>query len=140
MINKSWSPHDIGNIKSQVEDLKVKVKPNMPVDEIIRMQLELLILASSLTETISSARFYEAKSIGDKNRAYTNAFLLAEGSDRKRDTEAKRNPEYRVAENKSQEAEVYRKLLEDTKQDFLLIHYSLRAMLKDRTEDRKWEM
>lgn len=139
MIDKNWSPRDITNLQTQVTDLKVQVKADMPADEIIRMQLEVLLFASGLTQTINQARFYEAKMTSERNREFTRAFLSTIGSDRKRDAEAKSNPDVRVAESKAHEAEVYRKLLEDTKQDFLLIHYSLRAMLKDKTEEKRWD-
>ena len=98
------------------------------------------MFAPGRTWTVKEARLYEARCVGEKNRAYTDAFLTAEGSDRKRDAEAKKAAKVRIAEAKSQEAEVYRKLLEDVKQDFLLIHYSLRAMLRDKTEEKKWDV
>ena len=140
MLSPNWSPDKIGDLQKQVQDLKVKVKPGLPVDEIVRMQLEVLMFASGLTWTINEARFYEARCIGEMKRAYTDAFLTADGSDRKRDAEAKKAGKVRLAEAKSQEAEVYRKLLEDVKQDFLLIHYSLRAMLRDKTEEKRWDV
>jgi hypothetical protein len=138
-INRDWHPKEVAGLKDQVEQLKIKIKADLPVEEIVRMQLETLLFASSLTWPVNQARFYEAKMASDKNRAFTKAFLLAVGSDRKRDADAKADGDVRVAEAKAHEAEVYRKLIEDTKQDFIAIHYALRAMLKDRTEDRRWE-
>jgi len=139
MIDREWTPKEVAGLKDQVAKLKIKIKADLPVDEIIRMQLEVLMFASDLTWPINQARFYEAKMASDKNRAFTRAFLTTTGSDRKRDAEAKADGDVRVAEAKAHEGEVYRKLLEDTKEDFLKIHYALRAMLKDKTEDRKWE-
>ena len=138
-INREWTPKEVAGLKDEVEQLKIKIKADLPVEEIVRMQLETLLFASSLTWPVNQARFYEAKMASDKNRAFTKAFLLAVGSDRKRDADAKADGDVRVAEAKAHEAEVYRKLIEDTKQDFIAIHYALRAMLKDRTEDRRWE-
>lgn len=138
-IDREWTPKEVAGLKDQVEQLKIKIKADLPVEEIVRMQLETLLFASSLTWPVNQARFYEAKMASDKNRAFTKAFLLAVGSDRKRDADAKADGDVRVAEAKAHEAEVYRKLIEDTKQDFIAIHYALRAMLKDRTEDRRWE-
>lgn len=135
---KNWSPKDLSDLQTQVADLKILIKADMPSDEIIRMQLEVLLFATNLTQTINQARFYEAKMASDRNREFTKAFLTTIGSDRKRDAEAKANPDVRVAESKAHEAEVYRKLLEDVKQDFIAIHYALRAMLKDRTEEKKF--
>ena len=138
-IDREWTPKEVAGLKDEVEQLKIKIKADLPVEEIVRMQLETLLFASSLTWPVNQARFYEAKMASDKNRAFTKAFLLAVGSDRKRDADAKADGDVRVAEAKAHEAEVYRKLIEDTKQDFIAIHYALRAMLKDRTEDRRWE-
>ena len=139
MIDREWTPKDLGDIKEQADKLKIKIRPDMPVDEITRMQLEVLAFATGLTWPINQSRFYEAKMSRDKNRAYTQAFLSVEGSDRKRDAEAKMSGDVRMAEVKAHEAEVYRKLLEDMKEDFLKLHYSLRAMLKDKTEERRYE-
>ena len=139
MIDREWTPKEVAGLKDQVTELKVKIKADLPADEIMRMQLEVLLFASSLTWPINQSRFYEAKMSSDRNRAFTTAFLLATGSDRKRDADAKADGDVRVAEAKAHEAEVYRKLLEDTKEDFLKIHYALRAMLKEKTEDRRWE-
>ena len=138
-INREWSPKEVAGLKDEVEQLKIKIRADLTSDEIVKMQLETLLFASSLTWPVNQARFYEAKMSSDKNRAFTKAFLMAVGSDRKRDADAKADGDVRVAEAKAHEAEVYRKLLEDTKQDFIAIHYALRATLKDRTEDRKWE-
>jgi hypothetical protein len=138
MLNPNWAPTDLKDIQSEVAKLRVQVKSDLPVDEVIRMQLEVLMFASGLTQTVNEARWYEAKCVGESKRAYTDAFLLSEGSDRKRDAEAKKAGPVRIAEAKSQEAEVYRKLLEDTKQDFIAIHYALRAMLRDKTEEKKY--
>lgn len=138
MLNKNWSVKDVGSLQTQIADLKVQIKADIPLDEAIRMQLEVLLFATSLTETINHARFYEAKMSAERNREFTKAFLSTIGSDRKRDAEAKASPDVRVAESKAYEAEVYRKLLEDIKADFLLIHYSLRAILRDKTEEKRW--
>lgn len=138
MIDREWTPKEVSGLKAQIDALKIRVKPDMPVDEIVRMQLEVLMYASSLTWPINQSRFYEAKMGSDKNRAFTKAFLMAVGSDRKRDADAKADGDVRVAEAKAHEAEVYRKLLEDTKQDFIAIHYALRSMLKDKTEEKKF--
>lgn len=140
MIDREWTPRDLGDdFKRKIDALKFKIKADMPADEIVRMQLEVLMYASSLTWPINQARFYEAKMGSDKNRAFTKAFLMAVGSDRKRDADAKADGDVRVAEAKAHEAEVYRRLLEDTKADFIAIHYSLRAMLKEKGDDRRWE-
>lgn len=139
LIDREWTPKEVVDLKSQVDKLKIQIKADLPADEIIRMQLEVLLFASSLTWPVNQARFYEAKMQSDRNRAFTTAFLTTIGSDRKRDAEAKAAGEVRVAEAKAHEGEVYRKLLEDTKEDFLKIHYALRAMLKDRVEERKWD-
>lgn len=139
MIDREWTPKEVAGLKDEVDKLKIKIKADLPVDEIVRMQLEVLMFASSLTWPINQARFYEAKMASDKNRAFTKAFLMAVGSDRKRDADAKADGDVRVAEAKAHEGEVYRKLLEDTKEDFLKIHYALRAMLKDKTEEKRWE-
>ena len=120
-----------------MDELKIKVKPDMLVDDIIRMQLEVIQFASDLTWTIANARFYEAKLIGEAKGEYTRAFLTAEGSDRKRDAEAKANSKVRIAESKAFEAEVTRKLLEDTKADLVAIHYAAKAMLTDKTAEKR---
>jgi hypothetical protein len=138
MLNKDWKPENVQDLKGQVEALKIKIKPELPAEEVTRMQLEVLSFASGLTWPVNESRLYETRCIGEKNRAFTNAFLTAEGSDRKRDAEAKSDSKYRIAEVKAQEAEIYRKLLEDVKQDFIAIHYALRAMLKDKTEEKKY--
>jgi hypothetical protein len=130
----------VKDLQVEVKNLRLKIHPNMPGEEIVRLQLEVLMFASSLTQTVNEARWYETRCSSEKQRAYTNAFLLAEGSDRKRDVEAKRDATVRVAEAKSAEAEVYRKLIEDIKEDYLKIHYALRAQLKDATEDKKYGM
>lgn len=139
MIDREWTPKEIAGLKDEVTKLRVQIKADLPADEIVRMQLEVLMFASGLTWPVNQARFYEAKMQSDRNRAFTRAFLVAVGSDRKRDADAKADGDVRVAEAKAHEGEVYRKLLEDTKEDFLKIHYALRAMLKDKVEDRKWE-
>lgn len=139
MIDREWTPKEIAGLKDEVTKLRIKIKADLPADEIIRMQLEVLMFASNLTWPVNQARFYEAKMQSDRNRAFTTAFLTTTGSDRKRDAEAKSSGDVRVAEAKAHEGEVYRKLLEDTKEDFLKIHYALRAMLKDKTEDKRWE-
>lgn len=139
MIDRDWTPKEVVGLKDQVIQLRIKIKPDLPSDEIVRMQLETLMFASGLTQTINQARFYEAKMQSERSRAFTTAFLTTIGSDRKRDAEAKAAGEVRVAEAKAHESEVYRKLLEDTKEDFLKLHYALRAMLKDKVEDRRWE-
>lgn len=138
MIKKDWEPKELGDLKEQVEKLKIQIKPDLPTEEIIRLQLEVLMFATSLSWPIAQARFYEAKMLKEFRHAQTTAFLLAEGSDRKRDAESKRNSEARVAETKFQEAEVIRKLLEDTKEDLVALHYGLRATLKDKTEEKKY--
>jgi flagellar biosynthesis regulator FlaF len=138
VIDREWSPKKLGDIKEQVEKLKLQIRPDLTTDEIVRMQLEVLVFASGLTWPINQARFYEAKMARDKNRAYTSVFLSAEGSDRRRDADAKASSEVRVAEALAHEAEVYRKLLEDLKEDMLKLHYSLRATLKDHTDERKY--
>src|SRR5690348_6878631 len=112
MLNPDWKPSDVRDLQEEVKRFRVKIKPNLPLDEILRLQLEVLMFASSLTQTVNEARWYETKCASEKSRAYTDAFLLAEGSDRKRDAEAKRDQKVRIAEVKSAEAEVYRKLLE----------------------------
>jgi hypothetical protein len=140
MLNPDWKPSDVRDLQEEVKKFRVKIKPNLPLDEILRLQLEVLMFASSLTQTVNEARWYETKCSSEKSRAYTDAFLLAEGSDRKRDAEAKRDQKVRIAEVKSAEAEVYRKLLEDTKEDYLKLHYALRAQLKDATEEKKFGM
>lgn len=137
MIDKEWTPKTDPNLRKKVNDLKLRVKPDMPIDDIIVMQLELLQFSSTLTWTIADARFYEAKTVAEAKGEYTRAFLTAEGSDRKRDAEAKANPQVRVAESKAFEAEVTRKLLEDAKADLVAIHYAVRAMLTDRTAEKK---
>lgn len=139
MIDREWTPKEIAGLKDQVDKLKIQIKADLPATEIIRMQLEVLLFASNLTWPVNQARFYEAKMQSDRNRAFTTAFLTTVGSDRKRDAEAKASGDVRVAEAKAHEGEVYRKLLEDTKADFIAIHYALKAMLKDKTEDKRWE-
>lgn len=139
MIDREWTPRQIAGLQDQVEKLKLKIKADLPADEIVRMQLEVLLFASNLTGPVNQARFYEAKMQSDRSRAFTTAFLTTVGSDRKRDAEAKASGDVRVAEAKAHEAEVYRKLLEDTKADFIAIHYALKAMLKDKFDDRRWE-
>lgn len=138
LIDKAWTPNEIGDLKSDVEKLRIRVKADMPTEEINRLHIEVLMFASSLTWPIAQARFYEAKMLKEFRHAQTTAFLLAEGSDRKRDAEAKRNAEARVAESKFQEAEVSRKLLEDVKSDLEKIHYALKATLTDKVEERKY--
>lgn len=140
MLNQDWAPSSVKDLEGEVKKLRAKITTNLPLDEIVRLQLEVLMFASSLTQTVNEARWYETKCASEKNRAYTDAFLIAEGSDRKRDAEAKRNAKVRIAEAKSAEAEVYRKLLEDVKEDYLKIHYALRAQLKDATEEKKFGM
>lgn len=138
LIDKTWSPKMLGDLKTDVENLKIQIRPDLTNEEIVRMQLEVLVFASNLTWPINQSRFYEAKMAREKNRAYTTSFLSADGSDRKRDADAKSSGEVRVAEALAHEAEVYRKLLEDLKEDMLKLHYSLRATLKDQTEERKY--
>ena len=140
MLNQDWKPSNVADLQEEVRQLRGKIKNNLPPEEIVRLQLDVLMFASSLTQTVNEARWYETRCASEKNRAYTDAFLLAEGSDRKRDAEAKRDQKVRIAEAKSAEAEVYRKLIEDTKEDYLKIHYALRAQLKDATEDKKYGM
>lgn len=137
MLNKDWNPNEVVGLQDEVKKLKLKISPNLPLDEVLRLQLEVLMFASSLTQTVNEARWYETRCSSETKRAYTDAFLLAEGSDRKRDAEAKKDYKVRVAEAKSAEAEVYRKLIEDVKEDYLKIHYALRAQLKQATEDYK---
>lgn len=139
MINKQWTPKDDAEISNRVSELRLQVKSDMPVEEITRMQLEVLMLSSSLTTPIANARFYESKMNAEARSAYTQSFLSAEGSDRKRDATAKASSAVRVAESKAFEAEVVRKLLEDYKEDLTALHYSVRSMLKDRTEERKYQ-
>lgn len=138
MINKEWTPKADSDLAKTVDELKLQVKSDMPVEKIVKMQLEVLMLASSLTTTIANARFYEAKMNAEARSVYTQSFLTAEGSDRKRDATAKATATVRVAESKAFEAEVTRKLIEDYKEDLVAIHYAVRAMLKDRTEERKF--
>lgn len=138
MIDRDWSPKKLGDIKGEVEKLKLQIRPDLTTDEVVRMQVEVLVFATNLTWPIAQSRFYEAKMARDKNRAYTQVFLTAEGSDRRRDADAKASSEMRVAEAMAHEAEVYRKLLEDLKEDMLKLHYSLRATLKDQTEERRY--
>jgi len=138
-INREWSPKEVAGLKDEVEQLKIKIRADLTSDEIVKMQLETLLFASSLTWPVNQARFYEAKMSSDKNRAFTKAFLMAVGSDRKRDADAKADGDVRVAEAKAHEAEVYRKLLEDVKADFIAIHYALKAMLRESTESKRWE-
>ena len=139
MIDKGWTPKTEPELQQRVDQLKLEIKSDMPVEKIVKMQLEVLMLASSLTTTIANARFYEAKKNAEARSAYTQSFLSAEGSDRKRDASAKAASEVRVAESIAFEAEVTRKLLEDYKEDLVAIHYSVRSMLRDRTEERKYQ-
>src|SRR5690242_3070775 len=106
MINKEWQPKTDSDLAQQVDKLKLEVKSDMPVEKIVKMQLEVLMLASSLTSTIANARFYEAKMNAEARSVYTQSFLAAEGSDRKRDATAKATSAVRVAESKAFEAEV----------------------------------
>lgn len=138
MLNKEWTPKADSDLAKMVDDLKLQVKSDMPVEKIVKMQLEVLMLASSLTSTIANARFYEAKMNAEARSVYTQSFLTAEGSDRKRDATAKATASVRVAESKAFEAEVTRKLLEDYRTDLIAIHYSIRAMLRDKTEEKKY--
>lgn len=138
LLVKDWTPSDVGDLKSDVEKLKIRIKPDMLVEEIVRMQMEVLMFASGLTWPIAQARFYEAKMQGEKIREQTRAFLSAEGSDRKRDAEAKAAASVRVAESKAWEAEVSRKLLEDIKEDLTMMHYALKSMLNDKTQEKKY--
>ncbi|SRR6266702_4002281 len=138
LINKDWHPKDLEGFQGKVEELRLKVKPDLPVDEIVRMELEVLMFASSLTWPIAQARFYEAKMQGAAKNEYTRSFLTKEGTDRRRDAEAKASSEVRVAEVKAFEAEVSRKLLEDVKNDFVAIHYALKAMLSEKTSEKKF--
>ena len=139
MINKEWSPRVDPEISKQIESFKLDIKSDMPNERIAQMQLDVAMYAASLTDTIAQARFYEAKMSAEARRVLTQSFLSAEGTDRKRDAAAKTNPEVRVAESKAFEAEVVRKLLEDHKEDLILIHHSLKAMLRDKTEERKFQ-
>ena len=136
-INREWSPKEVAGLKDEVEQLKIKIRADLTSDEIVKMQLETLLFASSLTWPVNQARFYEAKMSSDKNRAFTKAFLMAVGSDRKRDADAKADGDVRVAEAKAHEAEVYRKLLEDVKADFIAIHYALKSVLASHVQDQR---
>lgn len=137
MIDKDWGPKDDPELTKKVQELKLQIKPDLPVDEIVRMQLEVLMFASNLTWTIAQARFFEAKKNAEVRSAYTESFLKTEGSDRKRDASAKAASPVRVAESKAFEAEVTRKLLEDYKTDLVAIHYALKTMLAAKTQEVK---
>jgi hypothetical protein len=129
----------IDEIRERCENLKIQIKQDLTPDEIIKMQLECIQLASSLTYPIYTSRMEEFKRGARARAAYTDKFLLSEqASDRKRDAEAKADPEVRGSEALAFKAEAERRYVEDLKQDFLQLHYSLRAMLKDATEERRW--
>ena len=122
----------IETLRQKCDELKLKIHPNLTVDEISRMQLETLNFASSLTWPIYKARLREFRSQADARAAYTRKFLLSlETSDRKKEADAKSNDEVREEEEIAFSAEAERKLIEDLKEDFKTLHYSLRAMLKD---------
>lgn len=140
MIDSDWSPDKVEGLRNKWESLRLQITPDMTSDNIMKMQLEVVQFASELTWPLNQSRLYEKRSQAEGKRAYTTAYLSrpSEESDRRRDTNAKADVKVRIAEAKSDEAEVYRKLLEDFKEDAVRLHYALRAMMKDQAEERRF--
>lgn len=117
-------------------EIRVKIGPNTTPEEATKLQLQVLQFATELTWPVNQARLLERQAEVEHKRAITNAFLNAEGSDRKRDATAKSDRDARIAEVKYVEAEAYRKLLEDLRDDGKMTHYALRAVMKNNVDDK----
>lgn len=140
MIDFGWTPDRATSISRTWESIQAKAKSNMTVDEAIGLQLEFAAFASEITPLVANARMYEKRKVAEAKRAFHTALLLSkEGSDRKKDADAKNATAVRIAEGVADEAEIYRKLLEDMKDDAVRYHYAAKAVMKDsKEENRIW--
>lgn len=130
---------DAIKVEQEFQEFRTKMRKDLPVDDIIKYQLEAVQKASSLTWDIYLARMEEGKKEAEARRVYTEKFQLSSGgSDRKKEADARADEEVRRAELLSFAASAELKFLEERRKDYLNLHYSLRAMLKDVSEERKW--
>lgn len=130
---------DVSEIETEFQDFRGKMRKDLPVDEIIKYQLEAIQRASTLSWAIYQARMEEGRKEATARYVFTEKFQLSTGgSDRKKEADARADQEVRAAELLHFAATAELKYLEERKKDYLNLHYALRAMLKDASEERKW--